>query len=508
MLHHTIRPSLLIIALTTCVGLTSTLTGCQDVSENKVVLTQQQWREVEQQILKEAPSPQYVLNVNYDNEIELIGFDLEPKQPKAGEKATFTWYWKALKAPTKNWEAFIHFDAKDKPLRQGLDHHPVNGLYKTSLWKKGQIIKDVQTVTIREDFPAGTAIPYIGLYNGQGLEARKLIVNDAEKTNDRRAIGPELTVLAGKPGAKKAAAPKTPPNHAPKKLTAEQAATIKIDGKLDEAIWKDVAKLKLAPFGKGQNFDTWAKIVYTDDALYVVAHLEDSHIWGNLDKRDSETWTEEVFEFYVDTNRDAKDYLELQITPKNVIFDANYAQRLGTGKGTEKEQIALGSAWTYEGMEHAVYIDGSLNDVEKEDKFWSVEIKLPFANLPGAQGKAPADGTTWAVNMYRFDRPEKQSFAYAWSTLTRNSFHDVPMFGSLRFGQPKTNPDALKRIKLPGGKIGLPGLRQMNQKDQPSGASPLKLKRTPKRIDPESLRKAIKTQQQVNAPAKGKPASP
>ncbi len=499
----TIRPALLTIALTTCTGLTGALTGCQDVSENKVVLTQQQWREVEKQILKEEPTPQHKLNVNYGNEIELIGFDVEPKVLKAGEKATFTWYWKALETPSKNWEIFIHFDAKDKPLRQGLDHHPVNGLFKTSLWKKGQIIKDEQTVTIREDFPGGVAIPYIGLYNGKGIEARKLIVNEAKKTNDRRAIGPEITVQAGKPGAKKAKAdPKTAPKpgYRPAKLTAEQTAAFKIDGKIDEAFWKDMPRIEIDPFGKGQDFETWAKIAYTEDALIVAAHLEDKHIWGEFDKRDSRTWEQEVFELFIDTNRDAKDYLELQITPKNVIFDANFKQRLGTGEGTTEEQIARASAWNYEGMETAVYIDGTLNDVEKEDKFWSIEMKLPFANFPGADGKAPADGSSWAMNLYRFDRPaKKQSFAYAWSRQTRNSFHDVPMFGSLRFGQ--GNP-SLKKLVLPPGKSlkGLPTLKPTGDNAKKMG-SPLQLKNT-RSIDPKSLRKAIKQAKPIDPPAK------
>lgn len=478
----------LLVAPLLLLGGAQLLSGCQDVSEPKIVLTQAQWKEVEKHILKEEPSPQHKLNVNYGNEIELIGFDVEPAELEAGKQATFTWYWKALETPSKNWEVFIHFDAKDKPLRQGLDHHPVDGLFKTSLWKKGQIVKDVQTVTLREDFPTTEAIPYIGLYNGQGINARLMIVNNAEKTDDRRAIGPTLKVKGGKGAAAKAAnqdKPQAPPVYSPSKWTAEQAKALALDGKIDEELWGSVPTIKLEPFGKGQNQATWAKIAYTEEALYVAAHLEDAHIWGDLKERDSSTWKEEVFELFLDTNRDAKDYLELQVTPNNVIFDANFKTRLGTGEGSTKDQIKAASSWNYEGLVSAVHVDGTINDVEKEDKSWSVEIKLPFAALPGAEGKAPADGTSWALNMYRFDRPTKeQSFAYAWSRLTRGTFHDVPKFGVLRFGS-SIDPSTLMRLRQQGDRskgstLGVPLKLAPGQKQQ------LKL-------DPRTLRRKMPT---------------
>lgn len=479
----TLTPAL--IALATSATLFGA-TACQDVSGPKVVLTQAQKKEIEKFIMKEEPTPQHKLNVNFNNEIELIGFDVEPKELTQGQEATFTWYWKALKQPKKDWKIFIHFDAKDKPLRQGLDHHPVNDLFKTSLWKKGQIIKDVQTVKIREDFPVGDAIPYIGLYNGNGMEGRMMVVNDAKKTNDRRAIGSAIKIKKGsaKPSIEKKL--NQPPVYNAVKWTAEQVKDFKLDGKLEEELWKKAPTATIGPFGKGQNYATWAKIAYTDDALYIAAHLEDHHIWGEFDERDSRTWQQEVFELFIDTNRDGKDYLELQVTPKNVIFDANFITRLGSGRGSNEDQIKNASAWNFEGMESAVHIDGTLNDLEKEDKSWTIEIKLPFANLPGAGGKAPADGTSWALNMYRFDRPTKEkSFAYAWSRQTRGSFHDVPKFGVLRFGTPA---NAAKLLKLKDQ------LHKKNEPNKSNVAPALKLKARPKgiRIDPKQLRQKMK----------------
>ena len=168
------------------------LVACQEVEQPTTVLTQEQWNDVKQNILETAPEPEFKVGANFDNQIELIGFDVETPI-KAGSKTTFTWYWKALKDIDKNWKVFVHFDSSVKPYRQNLDHVPVRDMYQTSRWKKGQIIKDVQEVTINSAFPVGKATPYIGWYRG---DTRLPIANDAPKTDEAqpRIIGPSLMI--------------------------------------------------------------------------------------------------------------------------------------------------------------------------------------------------------------------------------------------------------------------------------------------------------------------------
>lgn len=410
------------------------LVGCQEVEEPKTVLTQQQWKEVEGHILSEAPDPEYELGINFGDKVELIGFDVDGPI-RAGQKVTVTWYWKALAEMKKDWRVFVHLDSKAKPIRQNLDHHPVEGLYRTSRWKKGQIIEDIHTVRMRKDYPAGEAVPHIGLYSGKGVAGRLPIKGEAEKTKDRRVVGPTLTVEggAGQKAQKKnkKANPTNTPRYAVRKL---QEVEPTIDGELDEDVWAELPPARLQPFGKGQRYQTWAKLFATDEALYVGAYLQDEHIWGDLDERDADTWTQEVLELFIDPEGDGKDYVELQITPKNTIFDARFAQRLGQGEGSRRAQIDAAKAWNMKGLESAVSVQGTLNDDSDEDRAWTVELKLPFAALPHKKDGAPAPGQSWAFNLYRFDRPApKKSFAYAWSTAPRGDFHQVDKFGQLRF---------------------------------------------------------------------------
>ncbi|MFU8807298.1 MAG: hypothetical protein ACNA8W_26045, partial [Bradymonadaceae bacterium] len=95
-----------------------------------------------------------------------------------------------------------------------------------------------------------------------------------------------------------------------------------------------------------------------------------------------------------------------------------------------------------------------INDDSTEDKFWSVEMKIPFKELPGVD-KAPEQDATWRVNMYRFDRPkDSRTQAYAWASEPRTDFHRIDQFGHLTFGgplrpmmRPKINPEALEQLK-------------------------------------------------------------
>lgn len=427
----------------------SAAVGCQEVEQQTTVLTPQQWKEIkENHILDEEPEPEYRINAKFGDDIELIGVSVSDNLT-AGEKAKFTWYWKALDDLDANWKIFVHFDSKAESYRQGLDHHPVDGLYQTSRWKKGQIIKDVQEVVLNNDYPAGTAVPYVGLYKGQ---KRMPISNasDVDVTKDNRVIGPELKVK----GSSTASKADTRPSHDVPMMEASAVEGIEIDGKLDEGVWKEVAPIKLEPYGAAPDLNTQVKVFATDEHLYVGGKMPDEHVWGTIEGRDGKTWEQEVLEVFIDHDRDQKDYLELQFAPNGAIFDANFPVLLGRGEGSNTEQIEKASAWTMKGLESAIHIQGSLNDDSDKDEFWSVEARLPFSNIPGPEA-APKPGQSWAANFYRYDRPDdNRTYAYGWQTIS-GSFHASSKFGSLEFvrnqkgSKAGDKPKGIEEAKVP-----------------------------------------------------------
>ena len=412
--------------------------ACQGVEQPTPILTQAQWKQVQQHLLKAEPEPQHKLKVNYGDLIELIGMSVSGPM-EAGKAVTITWYWRAKQDIKQDWRVFVHLDSQSDPsFRQNLDHHPVQDLFHTSKWTKDMIIEDVQQVTLREDWPKGPAIPYIGLYRGQ---ERLPVKGESKHDGANRLIGPTLQIVGGREAAQgqgaqgqgaqgQGAGPRYTARYFP-----EEEVNITVDGGLDEPIWQRLPVMRLSGFQPDATYETWAKLFYTKDHLYIGAYLQDEHIWGSLTERDAKTWQEEVFEVFIDPNADGQDYLELQVTPRNVVFDARFEQMLGRGQGSAQEQIDRAKAFTVEGMVTAVKVEGTLNDASDKDTAWTIEIKLPFASLPGG-GQPPKPGESWAVNLYRFDRPDQAKTdqrAWAWSTAANRSFHEVSKFGAVQF---------------------------------------------------------------------------
>jgi hypothetical protein len=404
--------------------------GCQETKEPTITLTQAQWEEVKKEVLTAAPEKMgHKVGADFGGKFKLLGVDVEPDKVKPGQELTLTWYFECLEETGVNYQVFVHIDHKGAgATRQGADHHPVRDLYQTSRWKKGDIVRDRQKLRLRANFPGGPATLYVGIWDPATGRRLALKNGSAVKNDgDNRIEAATFEVLGKK------AKPAAPRVYVARPLDG----AIQIDGKLDDEGWKKVAQT--GRFGDTRGGPqkagiTWAKVTRDDTHLYVGFYGEDQDAWGELDKRDADTWTQEVFELFIDPDGDAKDYLELQITPKGTLFDARFAAKLGRGQGTRQEQIDGARAWNGN-IEFAASVDGTVNDRSDKDKSWSAEFKIPFADVPGG---APKNGATWKVNFYRFDAPRGddgrpgRQVAWAWSPPL-GSFHNVDRFGTLRF---------------------------------------------------------------------------
>jgi hypothetical protein len=145
-----------------------------------------------------------------------------------------------------------------------------------------------------------------------------------------------------------------------------------------------------------------------------------------MTNHDDYIFREEVVEAFINPSCDLTHYYEINLSPRNVIFDA-YIVNTGTepAEGTD-------FGWTCEGLRTAVCVDGTLDNREDTDRGWTAEYAIPFAAL---KRYTPRPGERWRVNLYRIDlEPEPREFQ-AWSpTLTpRPAFHVPKRFGTLFF---------------------------------------------------------------------------
>lgn len=441
------------------------LAGCN--KPRKSVLTKEQTTQLRDAILTSMPTPQKPVGVIFDQAVELIGVDLSSEKVKPGDTLEVTWYWKAHKAAPGGWMVFVHLEAPGKK-RTLHDHHPVGELYPIDKWEAGQIIKDVQRIKVDKEFPGGVARVFVGIFDEKAWnEARqnkrmKVTNKDEVKVpvgNDDRIEAFRVTIDGKKGAAAAASRDKKRPAavSAAKRYTARKVdEALTIDGKLEERAWRGARPTQafLTPDGRRLNATqlTQARIVWDDTNLYFSFVCRDDDIYNDLTGRDNTLWEQDVVEIYLDPGADGKDYVEIQVSPKEEIFDAVFTSR----RRPKWEEAA--PALTLN-MTAKVTSKGSVNvrDDGTPDQLWTVEIAIPWKDLPGVDGP-PDNGAIWGANLYRIDgkSPTRGAFYAAWSPVADEGkptdFHNTGRFGKLIFSS--AAPPGVRRApnpREPGG---------------------------------------------------------
>lgn len=167
----------------------------------------------------------------------------------------------------------------------------------------------------------------------------------------------------------------------------------------------------LPPFEPTEVRACWSK-----DSLYVRFLCADSHIVSDFTQRDDPLYEQDVVELFIDEEGRGHRYFELEISPRNVIFDARI-ENDGEASimGTDKE-------WRFDGLETAV--DAACEGV------LSYCIRIPSSHFK----HRPGPGVHWKVNFYRIDEGLNGVRQYqAWRTTLAVNYHIPSRFGTMAF---------------------------------------------------------------------------
>jgi hypothetical protein len=203
-----------------------------------------------------------------------------------------------------------------------------------------------------------------------------------------------------------------------------------IDGDLSKPAWRDApaAALRLTESGEAPRQSTTVRLLWDDACLYAAFAVRDEDIRATHGERDDPLWQEEVVELFLDPWGAERVYLEIEVSPRNVVFDALVVNR--TAPGERRRDLSALVAWTCEGLRTAVRVDGVVNG-GAVSRGWDVEIALPLRQL--AARSAPAPGVEWRWNAYRVDRSARGDELQAFSPTGRADFHVPERFGRLAF---------------------------------------------------------------------------
>ncbi len=114
-------------------------------------------------ISTEAPKPQFPAAVNFEDKLELIGYDT-PTSVNRGQDFRFRLYFKVKAQLPAAYKVFIHFDGGT---RFNGDHSPLEGRFPTTHWVPGYYITDEHLITPdRATQPSGVYQIFVGLFSG------------------------------------------------------------------------------------------------------------------------------------------------------------------------------------------------------------------------------------------------------------------------------------------------------------------------------------------------------
>ena len=376
-------------------------------------------------VLKEPPAKiDLPAHINLDNKIELLGFDYQPKPLQPGKPYILTFYFRALSEMTETYTFFGHLEPQNgRSFRGHLDHAPLGGRFPTSVWKKGDVIKDTFRGRLEAGFPSMTGLLWAGFYSGEKRLPVVQANQDLADPDGRVRLG--LLQIEEQPEVKLA-------------LRASKITdgALKIDGKLDEPAWQKAEQTAPFVFTNGDTVaknGTKVRALWDSKYLYLAFYCDDDDIWTSYFKHDDRTDREENVEIMIDADGSGSTYIELQVNPANTVFDAYF----------EKRRSDLAKAMTFDShILSAVAIDGTLNKRDDVDRGYTVEVAIPYEALADAPHKPPLPGDSWRLNFYRMDKPKiGGQVGSMWSPTYVGDYHTLDRFGTLIFSELAPNAE-------------------------------------------------------------------
>lgn len=131
-----------------------------------------------------AKQPEHTVNANFENKVELIGYDL-PSEIERGKPFKWRAYYRVNQAIPGAYKIFLHFDGPGT--RFNGDHVPLEGKFATNYWVPGNFIIDEYTVTPdKATQPSGQYTIFTGFWLG---DQRLKVVAGAQDGDNRVKVG-------------------------------------------------------------------------------------------------------------------------------------------------------------------------------------------------------------------------------------------------------------------------------------------------------------------------------
>jgi len=133
------------------------------------------------------PDIPHLLPANFNNQIELLGYDLPTRRIQAGERLPLTLYWRALSYMGQDYRLFANPLDANQQRWGGYDRRPRDG-YSTLRWTPGEVITDPFGIPISPNAPPGIYTIDFGFYRESKDGADYLPLVHEDQPTEQRSI--------------------------------------------------------------------------------------------------------------------------------------------------------------------------------------------------------------------------------------------------------------------------------------------------------------------------------
>ncbi len=139
-------------------------------------------------------------------------------------------------------------------------------------------------------------------------------------------------------------------------------------------------------------------MLWDDDYFYFAAKLAEPDIWATLTVRDAVIFYDNDFEIFIDPDGDTHEYYEFEMNAFNTVWDLLLIKPY-------RDAGTAVNAWEIQGLKTGVFVDGTINQPGDKDRFWIVEVAMPWKVLKECAHKdaPPKNGDQWRVNFSRVE---------------------------------------------------------------------------------------------------------
>ena len=131
------------------------------------------------------PHIQHLLLLNFADQLELVGYDLDQRRVRPGETLHLRLYWQAQRDLDRDYTAFTHLLSPREHIYGQFDRRLGGDFYPSSRWPVGEIVQEEYPIVVLPGTPPGRYPIEVGLYLRSTMERLPILGEDGEMRGDR-----------------------------------------------------------------------------------------------------------------------------------------------------------------------------------------------------------------------------------------------------------------------------------------------------------------------------------